>query len=71
MSDSGNAVYLNYDEAFSQIRIHASVKENTYMAIGFGTGMTGTDMVFFKGDGVKQVTDMWSSGNFTPSTDAQ
>ena len=55
----------------SKIKITATVPENQWLGIGWGTGMFNVDMVLFQGAGSDgTVTDLWSTGNSTPTVDS-
>ena len=45
-----------------------TVPTNSYLALGYGTGMTNTDSVMFTGNGA--VKDLYSTANTTPSIDS-
>lgn len=49
----------------------ATVPNNNYFAIGFGTSMRNTDMILWQAIGEKSVTtDLWSTGHGRPATDS-
>eukprot|EP00355_Strombidium_rassoulzadegani_P001374 CAMPEP_0168612962 /NCGR_PEP_ID=MMETSP0449_2-20121227/3195_1 /TAXON_ID=1082188 /ORGANISM="Strombidium rassoulzadegani, Strain ras09" /LENGTH=154 /DNA_ID=CAMNT_0008653559 /DNA_START=7 /DNA_END=471 /DNA_ORIENTATION=+ len=54
----------------SKLKFDVTVPENQYFAIAFGGGMINTDMVLFQATELGVVTDLWSTGYWTPSTDS-
>ena len=42
---NGGTLSVGYDPTTSQVVYHAHVPQNTYLAIGYGTSMFGTDFV--------------------------
>ena len=49
----------------------ATVPNNNYFAIGFGTSMRNTDMILWQAIGEKSVTtDLWSTSYGRPATDS-
>ena len=52
------------------LKIDAEVPSDQYLAIAWGTGMSGVDVVNFKASGDGEVQDMWSGGYYKPSIDS-
>ena len=60
-----------FDEEKQKVTYYASVKNKGYLAIGYGTSMTDTNIVIFMADGESSAqTDTWSSG-YGPPADIQ
>ena len=53
-------------ETVDKLKFEVTIKKESWFAIGFGQAMDQVDMVLFQKDGV---TDLWSTGYFTPVTD--
>jgi hypothetical protein len=68
---NGSTLYASYISASSLIQYNVVVMPNTYLAIGYGTSMTNTDMAFWGANGTASVMyDMYSTGNKSPSIDS-
>ena len=61
---------VEFDKDVGQLRFDVRVPDNTYLAVGFGTGMRDTDMVSFHGVDDGRVDDLWSKRIGTPDIDA-
>ena len=57
---------VEYDTTKKMLKFTADTADNTYFSIGFKSGMTNTDMVYFKASGAGEVIDLWSTGEVTP-----
>ena len=52
------------------LKLIATVPDNSYLAIAFGSDMIGTDMILWQADGDNSAShDMWSSNFATPRHD--
>ena len=71
ISSLGASYDIEYDSAKKALKFTVETKDNTYLSIGFSSGMTNTDMVYFKATGNGEVQDLWSTGNVTPQHDSK
>ena len=71
VNDGKTRLYANYDSNLGLVQYDVFVAQNSYVAIGYGTSMTNTDMVYWANNGSSSVQeDMYSTTNKTPSFDA-
>lgn len=67
---SGSTLY-NYLDPYGNIYFIARVLENSYIALGYGSSMTNTDMVVWVADGESSYqTENWAIGHDLPATDS-
>ena len=60
-----------YDSTLGAVIYDVCVQPNSWLAIGYGTSMTNTDMVWWSAnDAASEQRDLYSTGHKTPSTDA-
>ena len=55
----------------NRFKIEASVPENMYLGIAYGSGMNQVDLVRFVGADDGTIEDLWGTGYWTPTTDDQ
>ena len=67
--DGGPSFDINLDESKKLLKIEVVVPSDQWLAIGWGTGMIGVDMVIFQGQGNGEIKDLWSYGYWTPTID--
>ena len=53
-------------ESEDRLKFYVEIPGSTWFSIGYGPGMNSVDMVLFQPD---KVTDLWSTGMWTPSED--
>ena len=49
MTGNGNSFRMMYDASKDMVKMEAAVKKDTWLGIGFGSTMTGVDMITFEG----------------------
>ena len=60
----------SWDPSTKMVRFTATVPNNNYFSIGFGSTMYSTDMILWQASGASsKVTDLWSTSESTPLTD--
>ena len=58
------------DPETKTIKLTATIPDNSYLAIAFGSDMIGTDMILWQADGYNSAShDMWSTNFATPMYD--
>ena len=58
------------DPETKTIKFTATIPDNSYLAIAFGSDMIGTDMILWQADGYNSAShDMWSTNFATPMYD--
>jgi hypothetical protein len=63
---------LSWDQLTSKLQMVVDVPSNQYFSIGFGASMVDTDMIVWQTPSSgPSTTDLWSTSNGKPSTDAQ
>ena len=61
---------FSYDVATAKIVLKAHIKAGSYIAFGWGSTMSNTDMVIWQANGgTSTQLDLYSTGYSTPSTD--
>jgi hypothetical protein len=64
---SGATVEIYYDAAEDTLVYQANVPFGSYIAVGYGSSMTKTDMCFWSADGLLSTQeDLYSTGFTTP-----
>ena len=53
-------------ETKDRLKFYVEIPGSTWFSIGYGYGMNNVDMVLFQPD---KVTDLWSTGMWTPAED--
>jgi hypothetical protein len=67
---NGSTLYAVYDSTNNVVIYNVVVMPGTYLAIGYGTSMTNTDMAFWGANGASSVMyDMYSTGHTKPAID--
>lgn len=68
---NGTQLYVSWDVAMEKVVYDVLVMDKSYIAIGYGTTMTNTDMVSWNANGLSSYQqDMYGIGEITPTTDA-
>lgn len=68
---NGSTLYAVYDSVNSVVIYNVVVMPGTYLAIGYGTTMTNTDMAFWGANGLSShMYDMYATSNSKPAIDA-
>lgn len=66
----GSMLNATYDAINDVIVYDVCVQPNTWFAIGYGSSMTNTDMVWWSGNGTySSQLDLYSTGTTTPNID--
>ena len=65
----GQNIVVTYDADLSKLKFVATVGENKYFSVGFGSNMIDTDMILFTASGEGSVQDMYSTGYEAPPPD--
>lgn len=64
---NGSTLYAFYDTTNLVVQYDVIVMNNTYLAIGYGTSMTDTDMIYWGANGASSVQqNLWATGHSTP-----
>lgn len=66
---NGSILTAWYDKVNDWVEFDVWVKPSTWIAIGFGTSMTETDVAFFSSNGT--MLDMYATGHAQPQTDIE
>ena len=66
----GQNIVMNYDFEKQKVKFKATVGQNKYFAIGFGTSMINTDMIIFFASDEGSVMDAYSTGYQAPTAEA-
>ena len=70
-TSNGSMLNATYDSTLGAVIYDVCVQPNSWLAIGYGTSMTNTDMVWWSAnDAASEQRDLYSTGHKTPSTDA-
>jgi len=64
---TGSVVEISYDPIVKNIVYNVNVTTGTYVAVGYGTSMTDTDMCFWN---ATTQEDLYAIGETTPSVDS-
>jgi len=68
---TGSVVEISYDPTAKEIVYNVNVTSGTYVAVGYGTSMTDTDMCFWNGNGASSIQeDLYATGESTPAVDS-
>lgn len=68
---NGSQLSASYDATNDVVVYDVLVMAQSYLAIGYGTSMTNTDMCYWGSNGASSLQeDLWSTGNTAPTVDA-
>ena len=67
--DGGPTFAIEYDAVRSQIKVSAEVPDENWFGICFGDTMDYSDMVIMRAKGNGVLSDLWSTGHWTPKID--
>ena len=60
---------VTYDQTANKLKYTVNVPTNMYLALAYGSGMSGTDAVIFQGKDSGLVQDIYAQGYYTPTVD--
>jgi len=70
MTSNGSLLNVTYDSANNVVVYNVCVQPNSWLAVGYGTSMTNTDMVWWSANTTSsQQLDLYSTGETTPLID--
>ena len=70
-TSNGSLLNATYDSTLDAVIYDVCVQPNSWLAVGYGTSMTNTDMVWWSANGdASEQLDLYSTGHKKPATDA-
>ena len=64
---NGSSLAIEWDSANNQVQFWATVTENSFLGLGFGTSMTDTEMIVWSANNsLSYVNTYYSTGNVQP-----